>query len=176
MPVINFLSKYSLIFIIMSVLIYAIFKKVNIFDEFIKGAEEGLKSTVKIIPVLVGLLVGIAVFKSSGAMNFLTMLLSAPAKLLGIPSSVLPLALLRPVSGGGSLAVVSDIFKEHGPDSFSGRLASVMMGSTETTVYTVAVYFGVTHVEDIRYAFKAGILADAICVLASVFVCRLMFG
>ena len=176
MNLINTLSYYSIPFIMLSIIMFGMWKQVDVFNEFVDGASDGLKIVVKIIPTLVGLLVGIGVFRASGAMDFLIELLRKPAELVGIPPEVLPLAFLRPISGSGSLAVVSDIMTRYGADSFNGRLASVMMGSTETTFYTVAVYFAATKVKNIRYTIAAALFAETVSVIASVVVCRLVYG
>ena len=154
---------------------YGLFKKVNVFDAFLEGAMDGLKTSVKILPALVGLIAAITMFRVSGGMEFITRLLAPVTNLLGVPSEVMPLALLRPVSGSGALAVVSDLLKTHGPDSLIGRITSVMMGSTETTFYTLAVYYGSVGIKDIRFTVKAALLADLTGMLASVWVCRFFF-
>lgn len=154
---------------------YGLCKKVNVFDAFLEGAMDGLKTSVKILPALVGLIAAITMFRVSGGMEFITRLLAPVTNLLGVPSEVMPLALLRPVSGSGALAVVSDLLKTHGPDSLIGRITSVMMGSTETTFYTLAVYYGSVGIKDIRFTVKAALLADLTGMLASVWVCRFFF-
>lgn len=155
---------------------YGLIKKVNVFDAFLDGAADGLKTAVKILPALVGLIAAITMLRVSGAMDFITRLLSPVTNLLGVPAEVMPLALLRPVSGSGALAVVSDLLRAHGPDSLVGRITSVMMGSTETTFYTLAVYYGAVGIKDVRFTVKAALLADLTGMLASVWVCRLFFG
>ena len=175
MNFINTISSYSIPFIMLSIVLFGMWKQGDIFNDFVEGASDGLKIVVRIIPTLVGLLVGIGVFRASGAMDFLIDMLRKPAEFVGIPPEVLPLAFLRPISGSGSLAVVSDIMTRYGADSFNGRLASVMMGSTETTFYTVAVYFAATKVKNIRYTIAAALFAEAVSVFASLVVCRLIY-
>ena len=155
---------------------YGLIKKVNVFDAFLDGAADGLKTAVKILPALVGLIAAITMLRVSGAMDFITRLLSPVTNLLGVPAEVMPLALLRPVSGSGALAVVSDLLRAHGPDSLVGRITSVMMGSTETTFYTLAVYYGSVVIKDVRFTVKSALLADLTGMLSSVCVCRLFFG
>ncbi len=157
------------------VLLFGLLKKCEVYPAFTSGAEDGLKTAVKIVPQLVGLMVAIKVFNASGAMDFIVNILSPVAKLLRFPAEALPFALLRPVSGSGSLAMATDIFKRFGPDSFAGRVVSVMMGSTETTFYTVAVYFGAVGVKDVRHTLLCALFADMVSMVLSVLVCTVFF-
>jgi len=158
-----------------AIIVYALLKKVNIFEAFTQGASEGITTVIKILPSLVGLIAAITMLRYSGALDFIIKLISPVTNLLNIPSDVMPLALLRPVSGSGSLALVGDILKTCGADSEAGRIASVMMGSTETTFYTLCVYFGSVKITDSRYTVFAALLADFAGFIASVWVCRLFF-
>lgn len=155
---------------------YGLFRRVAVFDAFLEGATDGLRTAVKILPALVGLIAAISMLRSSGAMEFATRLLSPITGLLGIPAEVMPLSLLRPISGSGALAVVNDLLQTHGPDSLVGKITSVMMGSTETTFYTLAVYYGSVGIRDTRFTVKAALLADFTGMLASVWVCRIFYG
>ena len=128
-----------------------------------------------VFPSLFAIFIAISVFRASGLVEFLTNLLSPVCSALNFPSELLPFALLRPVSGSGSLAMASDIFTSYGADSFAGRCASVMMGSTETTFYTIAVYFGASGTKNIRHTLKCALLADAFGMIMSVIVCRWYF-
>lgn len=173
------IGKISLFIIpvVVTVIIgYGLFKKVNIFEAFTIGAKDGINTVISILPALVGLLAAISVLRASGALDFFIEIASPLTKLFGIPDDVMPLALLRPVSGSGALAVVNDILKNSGPDSISGKIASVMMGSTETTFYTLCVYFGSVNITDSRYTLFAALCADLAGFIASVWVCRLFFG
>jgi spore maturation protein B len=131
---------------------------------------------IKILPSLVGILTAVGVFRASGALDIVVRLLKPAATLLGIPAEAMPLALLRPISGGASLALVSDIIRVYGPDSYVGRVVSTMMGSTETIFYTLAVYYGSTGIKNIRYTLLAALIADGVSVIASAWVCALVFG
>ena len=133
---------------------------VPVFDVFMEGAKEGLATAVRILPSLIGLMTAVGVFKASGALDMLAQALSPAARLMGLPPEVMPLALLRPVSGSGGMAVFRDLLAAHGPDSFVGRVASVMMGSTETTFYTIAVYYGAVGVRKTRHTLPAALGAD----------------
>ena len=155
---------------------YGLIRRVNVFDAFLEGAAEGLRTAGKILPALVGLIAAITMLRTSGAIEFITRLLSPVTNLLGVPAEVMPLALLRPISGSGALAVVNDLLNTHGPDSLVGRITSVMMGSTETTFYTLAVYYGSVGIRDTRFTVKAALLADFTGMLASVWICRIFYG
>jgi spore maturation protein B len=157
------------------VLIFALFKRTEVYPSFILGAEDGLKTAVKIIPQLVGLMVAIKAFNASGAMDYIVALIKPVADILHFPSEALPFALLRPVSGSGSLAMATDIFGRYGADSFAGRVASVMMGSTETTFYVISVYFGAVGVKNVRHTLLCALLADVFSMVLSTVVCALMF-
>lgn len=148
----------------------------DIFDVFVSGAKSGVELTLQILPTLVGLMVAISMLRASGFIDWTAKLLSPVLTFIGLPAEVLPLALLRPVSGSASLGIVTDILRTNGPDSYAGRLASVMMGSTETTFYTVAVYYGSIGIKDLRHTLKAALAADAVGMLASIVICRLYFG
>ncbi|MGB9590997.1 MAG: spore maturation protein, partial [Candidatus Kryptoniota bacterium] len=135
---------------------YAAKKKVPVYESFVVGAKGGFEVAVKIIPYLVAMLVGIGIFRASGAMDIFVSLLSPLAKLIGMPPEALPMAPLRPLSGSGSLGLMSEIMKKYGPDSFIGILVSTMYGSSETTFYVIAVYFGAIGVTKTRHAVAAG--------------------
>lgn len=148
---------------------------VDVFDEFLKGAKSGIDTSFDILPALVALITAIGVFSASGALDMVTAFLSPAAKLLSLPAEVVPLALLRPVSGSGALAVFERLLSQYGADSFIGRVASVMEGSTETTFYTVAVYFGAVSVKKTRHTVWAALLADLTGFVMSAFFVRLFF-
>lgn len=176
MEVIKLLSDYAIPAIFLVILSVGMYKDVKVYDVFVEGAKEGVTTVVRIIPSLVGLLVAIGVFRASGALDLLVYALGPIARFFGIPSEALPLAILRPISGSASLAMVSDLIKAYGPDSFIGRVVSTMMGSTETIFYTLAVYFGSVGIKNIRYTLVAALIADAVSVIASVWICSLVFG
>lgn len=156
--------------------VHGMIKRVDVFDALITGAKEGLAALVKIVPSLVALLCAIQMFRASGAMDFLTGLLTPVLSYAGIPGEVLPLMAIRPLSGSGALAVASDIIAAAGADSFVGRTAAVMLGSTETTFYTIAVYFGAAKVKGTRHAIPAALVADLVGFLAAAASVRLFFG
>ena len=161
--------------ILVGIILWALFYKIDVYDAFLCGAKNGLKSLFSILPALVGLIVAITMLRASGGLDFFARLLSPLTNLLKIPSEILPLAMLRPISGSGALATVGDILKECGPDSFAGRVASVIMGSTETTFYTLAVYFGSVKIKNSRHTVPAALLADITGLLAGTWICYLFF-
>lgn len=160
----------SIVFII---IVFGFIKKVNLFDTFLCGASEGFKSAISLVPSLVGLIVAVNMLKSSGIFDIFSNLTSPIFGFLGIPCEVVPMAFLRPISGGGSIALLDSLLKTHGPDSFIGRLSSIMMGSTETTFYTLTVYFSCIKIKDTKYAFLCSIIADIFSMVASVIILKL---
>lgn len=171
----DWLSILAIPLIIFIFLAYGYFKKVKVYEVFVEGAKEGFDVGVKIIPYLVAMLVAIAMFRASGALDVLTWLVSPITNFIGMPPEVLPMAFMRPLSGSGSIGVMTELMKTHGPDSLIGFMASTMFGSTETTFYVVAVYFGAVNIYKTRYAITAGLLADAAGLITAVYICRLLF-
>lgn len=170
------LSKYAIPVILIGIPLYGVIRKVSVYEAFTEGAKEGFTTAVKIIPYLVAMLVAIGVFRASGAMDLVTKALSPITNLIGMPGEVLPMALMRPLSGGGAQGIMSDLITTYGPESLIGRMSAVMMGSTETTFYILAVYFGSISIKKSRHALPAGLIADAAGLLTAVFVTRLFFG
>lgn len=162
--------------LVLFVVVYGAIKKVKIYEAFVEGAKEGFNVGVRIIPYLVAMIVAIGVFRAGGAMEILAWLLTPVTSLIGMPAEAIPMALMRPLSGSGALGVMSEIINAHGPDSFIGRLVSTMMGSGETTFYVLAVYFGSVSVSKTRHAVPAGLVADLVSVLASVWLVNLIWG
>jgi len=152
--------------------IYGAAKKVKVYEAAVEGAREGFTVAVKIIPYLVLMLVAIAVFRASGAMDMLIAAARPATDLIGFPAEVLPMALMRPLSGSGSLGVMTEIMSAYGPDSFIGVLASTLYGSTETTFYVLAVYFGAVGIRNTRHALASGLIADLVAVLAALVVVK----
>ena len=176
MRVIKLLADYAIPVMILLILIIGLYRDVKVFDVFVDGAKDSIYTILKIIPSLVGLFVAIGVFRASGAMELLVFAVKPLADFFKIPSEVLPLALLRPISGSASLALVTDMLNVHGADSFIGRLASTMMGSTETIFYTLTVYCGAVGIKNIRYTLLAALIADGAGIITSVWICTLIFG
>ncbi|MBQ6837734.1 MAG: spore maturation protein [Clostridia bacterium] len=154
------LSDYILPTIVVLIVLYGGFKGVDVFNVFIDGAKSGFKTVFNIIPSLIALLLSINMLKASGGLDVLLSLLSPIGDFLGIPRDIIPLTILSPISGSGSLGVYESILKDFGPDSFIGRCASVMMGSTETTFYTLALYYGSIGVKKTRHTVPSALCAD----------------
>ena len=163
-----------IIFVI--ILVIALIKNVDIFNEFIHGAKNGVKTVYDIFPSLLGLIVAITVFRESGAMDVIVLFLEPVANVLMVPKEVLPLAILRPISGSASLAMVSDIIKTYGVDSFIGKLAAVMMGSTETILYTLSIYLGSIGVKKIRYTLIVALIVEFLGIFVAVICCKYFFA
>lgn len=174
--VIGYISDFAIPAVLFVIILYGFVRKVKIYEAFVEGAKGGFEVAIKIIPFLVAILVAIGMFRASGAMDYFVSLISPITKLIGLPAEALPVALMRPLSGSGTLGLVTEIMETHGPDSFIGRLVSTMYGSTETTFYVLAVYFGSVGIKKTRHAVPAGLLADAAGMLAALFICRLVFG
>ena len=170
------LSSLVIPVLLAGVAVWGLGRRVDGYGALTRGAEEGLTVLLKVLPALVGLLTAVAMFRASGAMEFLTQLCAPALEALGIPPEATPLMLIRPVSGSGALAVGTDLITTYGPDSYIGRVAAVMLGSTETTFYTIAVYFGSAGIIRTRHTVPAALAADFTGFLASAFAVRLFFG
>lgn len=153
---------------------FALRRRVDVYGALTKGAEEGLTVLIRILPSLVGLLTAVYMFRASGAMEYLARFLSPLLHLLGIPSECAPLLFIRPISGSGALAVGSEIMREYGVDSYVARVAAVMLGSSETTFYTIALYYGSAGITKTRYTIPAALCADLVMFWASAFAVRLL--
>jgi spore maturation protein B len=174
--VISSISKCALPALIAFIPLYAIFKKVSVYESFIEGAKEGFPTAISIIPHLVGMMVAVAIFRDSGALQFYLQFLTPLIQWLHIPHEVVPIGILRPISGAGSLAFVESILRTYGPDSFLGKLASTIQGSTDTTLYVITVYFGAVGIKRSLYALKVGLWADLAGFVVSILICTLMFA
>lgn len=174
--VIDALSAFAIPVIIFLFVGIGMYKKVKVYEVFIEGAKEGFNVALRIIPYLVAMLMAIGIFRASGGMDLLVWMLSPLTNLVGMPAEALPMALMRPLSGSGSIAIMTEIIKTHGPDSLLGLMVSTFFGSTETTFYVLAVYFGSVNVKRTRHALPAGLIADVTGLLAAVFIVRLLFG
>ena len=171
----NITSYLLLPVMILGIIIYGYIKKCDLYSSFIEGAKEGIKSAIRIFPFTVSMVFAINIFLHSGVLTAMFSLLSdVVPKTLSI--AIFPMALLRPISGTASLAIMSDIFKTFGPDSMSGLIASTLQGSTDTTFYVITLYFGSIGITRIRYALKAGLFADIIGIIASFIIVYLTFG
>ncbi|MBQ3112631.1 MAG: spore maturation protein [Firmicutes bacterium] len=170
------LSDLLLPLLLLGIPAYGLWRGVPLFAAFAAGAEEGLRLSLRIFPYLLGMLLAVGIFRAGGALDVLLQLLQPLVAWLGLPAEVLPLALLRPLSGSGALGLTAELLQTHGADSFIGRLAAVMQGSTDTTLYVLSVYFGAVGIRDYRYALPLGLTADAMSFLAAFFFCSLFWG
>lgn len=174
--IVSILSYFVLPALIVGFPLYGLIKGVKVYEEFVEGAKEGFDVAVTIIPYLVAILFAIGMFRASGAMAFLIGALDPVLGLIGVPAEVLPMAIIRPLTGSGSAGVVADMIGQYGEDSLLVKMAATMFGSTETTFYVIAVYFGAINVRKTRHAVPAGLFADLVGILASVYVVQLLFG
>ena len=168
-------SLWAIPVLLVLIPLVGLIRKVKVYDVFVEGAKEGFDVGVKIIPFLVGILVAIGMFRGSGAMELLTSALRPLATATGFPAELVPLAILRSLTGSGSLAFTTDLVKTYGPDSVMARTAATMYGSTETTFYVLAVYFGAVGVRRTRHAVPAALVGDVVAAIAAVVVCAWMF-
>ncbi|MBR3988703.1 MAG: spore maturation protein [Clostridia bacterium] len=159
--------------IVLVIVFTGIFRKIPVFEVFCQGALKGLNTILTITPTLIGLITSVTMLRESGALDFLTVIITPLAEQLGFPAEIVPVAILRPISGGGSTALLIDVFEHYGPDSFAGKIVSVMAGSTETTFYAVTLYFGSIGIKKIRHTLIAGLAADLTAVIFSVLTVRL---
>lgn len=173
--ILNEVSRWAIPFLFVVFLVMGWCRRVPVYEAFIQGAAEGFQIAVRIIPYLVAMFVAIKVFRVSGAMEILARICAPVLGIIGAPAEVLPLAVMRPLSGSSALGLATELIKTHGPDSFIGRLASVMQGTTDTTFFVLTVYFGSVGIKRYRHAVGLGLLADITGLLASLFICHLLF-
>lgn len=171
---INYISNIAMPLIIFIIVFSGLTEKKKTFDIFLKGAKEGIEITIRIFPTLIGLFLAIVMLKNSGTIDFIIKILNPIISTFQVPSEILPLAILRPISGSGSIAIATEIMKSFGVDSNIGLIASVIMGSTETTIYTIAVYSSSVKIKDTRFVLWAALAADVVGMIASVVICRIL--
>ena len=164
------ISLWAIPVLLVFIPLVGLIRKVKVYDVFVDGAKEGFDVAVKIIPFLVGILVAIGMFRASGAMDLLTGAMKPIMDATGFPAELVPLAILRTLTGSGSLAFTTDLIKTYGPDSMMGRMAATMYGSSETTFYVLAVYFGAVQVKKTRHAVPAALIGDVVAAIATVAV------
>ena len=168
-------AKYIIPLLLVGIPCYGLLvKKIQVYEVFVEGAKDGFSIAVRIIPYLVAILVSIGIFRASGALDLLLNALAPLLGMIGFPPENLPLALMRPLSGSGSLGLLTDLVNEYGADSIQAKIGATMYGSSETTFYVLAVYFGSVGITKSRHALAAGLTADAIGALSAVFFCLLL--
>jgi spore maturation protein B len=171
----KYISSIIIPLIVLIVISYGLYKKVNIYDSFIEGVKEGISTTLGIFPTIFTMILGINILLKSNIINDITLYLSSFLKLIKVPSEIIPLALLRPISGSSSLIIMDSILTKYGADSYLGRIASIIQGSTDTTIYVISLYFGSVGIKKIRYSLVVGLLTDLFCVIAAIIVVNLFF-
>ncbi len=169
------ISKIILPIFIIIIVFYGVKKKINVYDTFLEGAKEGLMTTFSIFPAVIAMIFAINIFLDSNVLGFIIKLLTPMIGKVSIPLEIIPMAILRPISGTASLAIMNDIFKSFGPDSFIGRLASILQGCTDTTIYVIALYFGSVKITKIRHALWGGLFADLVGIIMAVVLTNLFF-
>ncbi|WP_202076865.1 spore maturation protein [Caldalkalibacillus salinus] len=170
------ISLWAIPAIIVLILLAGAVNRVPVYETFVEGAKDGFDTAIKIIPHLVGMMVAVSIFRASGALDYIIKAISPILTALQIPAEIVPLALIRPISGTGALAITTNIIENFGPDSFLGRLASTMQGSTDTTLYVMTVYFGAVGIRKVGYALKVGLWADIAGAVAAIVIVTLVFG
>ena len=174
MNFINYISVSIVPIIISLIVIQGAFERKKVFELFLAGAKEGMKISISLLPTLIGLFFAVGFLRASGILDFFSKVLAPLISKIGMPAELVPLALVRPISGGAAIAVASDIMKNFGVDSFFGRTAGIIMGSTETTLYTIAVYSSAVKIKNSRGVLWAALVADAVGIVSSVVFCRLL--
>ena len=172
--IINFLSNLAMPLIILVIVFYGVIEKKEVFDKFIEGAKEGIKIVVNIFPTLIGLFLAVGTLRSSGVIDIVIKILDPLLNIVHFPTEIMPLALLRPISGSSSIAVATDIMKNFGVDSQIGIMAAVIMGATETTLYTIAVYSSSVKIKKTRFVLIAALMADIVGIITSIIICRFL--
>ena len=173
---VQFISIWAIPALLFLIPVAGIVKKVKVYECFVDGAKEGFNVAIRIIPYLVAILFAIGMFRASGAMDLFVKIISPLTNLIGMPAETRPEAIMRPLTGRGALALATELMKTHGPDSLIGRIVSTMYGSTETTFYVLAVYYGSVGIKRIRHSLAVGLVADAAGLIVAVLICRLIFG
>ena len=172
MQFLNFISNLAIPLIILIIVIYALKEKVRVFDDFLVGAKEGAEIVFNIFPTLIGLFVAVGALRSSGILDIIVKVLNPILSIINFPTELMPLAMLRPISGSSSMAIATDIMTHYGTDTSLGMMASVIMGSTETTLYTIAIYTSCVKIKKTRCILLAALIADMVGIITSVIICK----
>ena len=174
MEIVNYLSTAAIPVIVLVIVMYGLIEKRKVYDKFVEGAEEGMEMVFKLLPTLIGIFVAVGALRSSGIIDIIVKEITPICEIFRIPSQIMPLALLRPISGSASIAVATDIMNQYGVDSITGLIASTIMGSTETTLYTIAVYTSCVGIKKIRFVLVASLIADIVGMATSVVIWRIL--
>lgn len=171
----EYITKSITIIIIGLIIFYGLIKKVKVYECFIEGVKDGLKLSLRIFPYILAMIIAVSIFRESKAMDYFLAFISPVTKLIGLPSEIAPLILIKPLSGSGALGIYTEIIKKYGADTYIGRISSIIMGSTETIFYTLTIYFGSINIKKIRHTLWAAVMADITAIIAAIFVTKLLF-
>lgn len=171
----DYIMRAIIPIMIISIVTYGVIKKVKVYECFVEGAKDGLSICLRIFPYLLAMIIAVGVFRESKALDYFIYLVKPIVKFIGLPPEVVPLVLIKPLSGSGALGIFAETLNKYGADSYIGRVSSIIMGSTETIFYTLTVYFGAVGVKKIRHALWVAVCADLICMIMAVTLARLMF-
>ncbi len=169
------MSNYLVPIMVVFIIIYGLYKKIDIFDTFIEGVKEGINVTFKLFPTIFAMVIAITILTNSNILLDIGKLLNPLFKFLSFPSEMFPLALMKPVSGSSSIVILNDILSRYHPDSYIGRISSVIGGSTDTTIYIISLYFGSIGINKIKYSLLVGLIADLLCIIISIIVINILF-
>jgi spore maturation protein B len=170
----DLIANLSIPAVIVLIVIVACIKGIPVFDTFVEGAKEGAKTALDILPVMVGIIAAVSILNASGLIDIMTNMLKGPADLIAIPSEIIPILVIRPFSGSASLGLFTEQIKAYGADRYIGRALSTIMGSSETVLYTLAVYFGGANVKNTRHALAASLISSYAGMLAAIYICRVL--
>lgn len=169
------IANIILPFIVLIIVGYGIYKQVAVFDVFLDGVKEGLTMTIQIFPTIIAMIISVNIFLKSNILELVINFLNPLFNFLKFPKEILPLAVLRPISGSSSLIILDNILKKYGADSFIGRVASVIQGSTDTTIYILGLYYGSIGIKKIKYSLLVGLMADISCIIIALIVVNILF-
>lgn len=169
------MSNYLVPIMVVFIIIYGLYKRIDIFDTFIEGVKEGINVTFKLFPTIFAMVIAITILTNSNILLDIGKLLNPLFKFLSFPSEMFPLALMKPVSGSSSIVILNDILSRYHPDSYIGRISSVIGGSTDTTIYIISLYFGSIGIKKIKYSLLVGLIADLLCIIISIIVINILF-
>ena len=169
-------SSWAVPLILLIIPVVGYIRRIKVYETFVEGAGEGFQTALRIMPFLVAMMIAINIFRASGAMDWCISNLHPVLNILGVPAELVPLAIMRPISGTGSIGITTELLNTYGPDSSVGRMASTILGSTDTTLYIITVYFGAVGVFKPRYSLFVGLLGDMIGFFGSIVFCRIVFG
>ena len=172
----NYITRSLIPIIIFTIVLYGMIKKVKVYECFVEGAKDGIRICINIFPYILAMLLSVAVFRESGAMQYFINFVKPVVKILGFPPELVPLVVVKPLSGSGALGVFAEMLKKYGADSYIGIIASVIMGSTETIFYTITVYYGAVKIKKIRHTLWAAVMADLTSIIAALFIVKFVIN